>query len=171
MSRTWLTEALMRSMEKSMAEASVDKIIELPKLPPRTLDRVALASHCVQEGVRSEYNGVVCGVLADADVDVIRKYKAQLVIHVGADSLLLVHCLSREKCSAAARHIERVAQLTQRFLGRVFAVAIANITCGNAQDNGADEFDGQSDTVSNVDAHVRVALRDAVGREEATVVA
>eukprot|EP00959_Pyramimonas_sp_CCMP1952_P232519 4859333-Pyramimonas_sp.AAC.1 len=140
-----------------MAEASVDKIFELPiklpNLPPRTLDRVILAGHRVHEGVRSERDGVVCGVLSDADVVVIRKYKAQLVVQVGADSLLLEHCFSREKCGAEARHIECVAQLKQRLLGRVVAVAIANITCGNAQDDGADEFDGQSDAVGNFDAH------------------
>eukprot|EP00965_Chrysotila_dentata_P089148 2943742-Pleurochrysis_carterae.AAC.1 len=66
-----------------MAEASVDKIfelpIELPNLLPRTLDRVILAGHRVHKGVRSERDCVVCGVLADADVVVIRKYKAQLV--------------------------------------------------------------------------------------------
>eukprot|EP00965_Chrysotila_dentata_P099207 3280519-Pleurochrysis_carterae.AAC.1 len=67
--------------------------------------------------------------------------------------------------------MECVAQLKQRLLGRVVAVAIANITCGNAQDDGADEFNGQSDTVGNFDAHVGVTLRDAVGREEAAVAA
>eukprot|EP00965_Chrysotila_dentata_P015664 518162-Pleurochrysis_carterae.AAC.1 len=64
-------------IDGSMAEASVDKIIEspieLPNLPPRTLDRVILACHRVHEGVKSEHDGVVCGVLADADVFVIRK--------------------------------------------------------------------------------------------------
>eukprot|EP00965_Chrysotila_dentata_P096905 3202549-Pleurochrysis_carterae.AAC.1 len=67
-----------------MADASVDKIcelhIELTDLPPRTLDRVILAGHRVREGVRSKRDGVVCGVLADADVVVIWKYKAQLVV-------------------------------------------------------------------------------------------
>eukprot|EP00965_Chrysotila_dentata_P043947 1460870-Pleurochrysis_carterae.AAC.1 len=67
-----------------MAEASVDKIFELhiefAKLPSRTLDQVILAGHRVHEGVRSEREGVVCGVLANADVVVIRKYKAQLVV-------------------------------------------------------------------------------------------
>eukprot|EP00965_Chrysotila_dentata_P178372 5891158-Pleurochrysis_carterae.AAC.1 len=81
-----------------MAEASVDKIfelhIELPNLPPRTLDRVVLAGHRVHEDVRSERDGVVCGVLADADVVVIRKDKAQLVVQEGEDSLLLEHCVS-----------------------------------------------------------------------------
>eukprot|EP00965_Chrysotila_dentata_P044129 1466854-Pleurochrysis_carterae.AAC.1 len=60
-----------------MAEASVDKIFKLPieliNLPPRTFDRVILAGHRVHEGVRSERDGLVCGVLADADVVVIRK--------------------------------------------------------------------------------------------------
>eukprot|EP00965_Chrysotila_dentata_P050578 1676213-Pleurochrysis_carterae.AAC.1 len=56
-----------------MAEASVDRVFELPieltNSPPRTLDRVnTLAGHRVHEGVRSERDGVVCGVLADADV-------------------------------------------------------------------------------------------------------
>eukprot|EP00965_Chrysotila_dentata_P123913 4096032-Pleurochrysis_carterae.AAC.1 len=45
------------AIDKEMAEASVDKIfglpIELPKLPPRTLDQVILAGHRVHEGVRS----------------------------------------------------------------------------------------------------------------------
>eukprot|EP00965_Chrysotila_dentata_P046505 1545481-Pleurochrysis_carterae.AAC.1 len=67
-----------------MAEASVDKIfglhIELTNLPPRTLDRVIFAGHRVHEGVRSERDGVVGGVLADVDVVIIRKYKAQLVV-------------------------------------------------------------------------------------------
>eukprot|EP00965_Chrysotila_dentata_P058518 1941020-Pleurochrysis_carterae.AAC.1 len=67
-----------------MAETSVDKIfelhIELPNSPPRTLDRVILAGHRVHNGVRSERDGVVRGALADADVAVIRKYKAQLVV-------------------------------------------------------------------------------------------
>eukprot|EP00965_Chrysotila_dentata_P067949 2247663-Pleurochrysis_carterae.AAC.1 len=67
-----------------MAEASVDKIFELhiklPKLPPRTLDRVILAGHRVHKGGRSERDGVVCGTPADADVVVIRKYKAQLAV-------------------------------------------------------------------------------------------
>eukprot|EP00965_Chrysotila_dentata_P043585 1449339-Pleurochrysis_carterae.AAC.1 len=67
-----------------MAEASVDKIIELPielpNLPPRTLDRVVFAGHRVHEGVRSERDRVVCGVLADADVVVVRKNKAQPVV-------------------------------------------------------------------------------------------
>eukprot|EP00965_Chrysotila_dentata_P123170 4071538-Pleurochrysis_carterae.AAC.1 len=67
-----------------MAEASVDEIselpIELPNMPPRTLDRVILAGHRVHDGVRSERDGVVRVVLADADVVVIRKYKAQLVV-------------------------------------------------------------------------------------------
>eukprot|EP00965_Chrysotila_dentata_P037513 1247842-Pleurochrysis_carterae.AAC.1 len=71
-------------IDGEMAEASVDKSfelhIELPNVPPRTLDRVILAGHRVHEGVRSERDGVVCGVLADADVVIIRKYKAQLVI-------------------------------------------------------------------------------------------
>eukprot|EP00965_Chrysotila_dentata_P015939 527643-Pleurochrysis_carterae.AAC.1 len=65
-----------------MAEASVDKIFKLPieltNLPPLTLDRVILAGHRVHEGVKSEDDGVVCGVLADADVVLIWKYKAQL---------------------------------------------------------------------------------------------
>eukprot|EP00965_Chrysotila_dentata_P162412 5364096-Pleurochrysis_carterae.AAC.1 len=103
-----------------MAEASVDKIfdlhIELTNLPPRTLDRVILAGHHVHEGVKSERDCVVCGVLVDADVVVIRKYNAQLVVQVGADSLLLEHCFGREKCSAEARHMECVAQLRQRLL-------------------------------------------------------
>eukprot|EP00965_Chrysotila_dentata_P139198 4603041-Pleurochrysis_carterae.AAC.1 len=32
--------------------------IELPNLPPRTLDRLILAGHRVHEGVRSERDGV-----------------------------------------------------------------------------------------------------------------
>eukprot|EP00965_Chrysotila_dentata_P016574 549414-Pleurochrysis_carterae.AAC.1 len=67
-----------------MAEASVDKIFELhtelPNLLPRTLDRVILASHRVHKGVRSKRDGVVRGALADADVIVVRKNKAQLVV-------------------------------------------------------------------------------------------
>eukprot|EP00965_Chrysotila_dentata_P048784 1619084-Pleurochrysis_carterae.AAC.1 len=67
-----------------MAEASVNKVfelhIELPNLPPRTLDLVILAGLRVHEGVRSEHDGLVCGVFADADVLVIRKDKAQLVV-------------------------------------------------------------------------------------------
>eukprot|EP00965_Chrysotila_dentata_P104265 3443306-Pleurochrysis_carterae.AAC.1 len=54
---------------------------------------------------------------------------------------------------------------------RSVPVAIANITCGNAQDGGADEFNRQSNTVGSFDAHVRVALRDAVGRDEAAIAA
>eukprot|EP00965_Chrysotila_dentata_P033360 1110498-Pleurochrysis_carterae.AAC.1 len=54
--------------------------IEWTNLPPRRLDRVILAGHHVREGVRSERDGVVCGVFADADAVVIRKYKAQLVV-------------------------------------------------------------------------------------------
>eukprot|EP00965_Chrysotila_dentata_P096843 3200671-Pleurochrysis_carterae.AAC.1 len=50
------------AIEGEMAEASVNKIfevhIELPNLPPRTLDRVILASHRVHEGVRSKRDGV-----------------------------------------------------------------------------------------------------------------
>eukprot|EP00965_Chrysotila_dentata_P178629 5899290-Pleurochrysis_carterae.AAC.1 len=76
----------------------------MTNLPPRTLDRVILAGHRVNEGVRSERYGVVCGVLAEADVVVIRRYRAQLVVQVGADSLPLEHRFSREKCSAEARH-------------------------------------------------------------------
>eukprot|EP00965_Chrysotila_dentata_P083971 2771962-Pleurochrysis_carterae.AAC.1 len=67
-----------------MAEASVDKIFELPiKLPnlsPRPLDRVILAGYRVHEGGRNERDGALRGGLADADVVVIRKYKAQLVV-------------------------------------------------------------------------------------------
>eukprot|EP00965_Chrysotila_dentata_P112645 3722864-Pleurochrysis_carterae.AAC.1 len=67
-----------------MAEASVDTIFELaiklPNLPPRTLDHFILAGHRVHEGVRSERGGVVCGILAYADVLVVRKYKALLVV-------------------------------------------------------------------------------------------
>eukprot|EP00965_Chrysotila_dentata_P121312 4011093-Pleurochrysis_carterae.AAC.1 len=70
-----------------------------------------------------------------------------------------------------ARHKQCVAQLKQRLLGRVVAVAIGNITRGNAQDDGADELDGQSHTVSNFAAHARVALRCAVGREEYAIAA
>eukprot|EP00965_Chrysotila_dentata_P164684 5437097-Pleurochrysis_carterae.AAC.1 len=99
-----------------MAEASVDKIIELTNLPPRTLDRVILAGHRVHAGVRSKLDGIVRGVLAGADVVVILKYKAQLVVQVRADSLLLEHHLSREQCSAEPRHIECVAQLKQPLL-------------------------------------------------------
>eukprot|EP00965_Chrysotila_dentata_P020082 664377-Pleurochrysis_carterae.AAC.1 len=66
------------AIDGEMAEASVDKIfelhIELTNLPPPTLDRVILAGPRVHEGVRSEHDGVFCGVLADADVVVIRKY-------------------------------------------------------------------------------------------------
>eukprot|EP00965_Chrysotila_dentata_P040829 1353457-Pleurochrysis_carterae.AAC.1 len=52
-----------------------------PNLPPRTLDRVILASHRVHKGATSERDGVVCGLLADADVVVvIRKNKAQLIV-------------------------------------------------------------------------------------------
>eukprot|EP00965_Chrysotila_dentata_P165846 5475356-Pleurochrysis_carterae.AAC.1 len=68
-----------------MAEASVDKIFKLPieltNSPPRTLDRVILAGHRVHECVKSERDGVVRRVPADADLVVIRKYKAQLVVH------------------------------------------------------------------------------------------
>eukprot|EP00965_Chrysotila_dentata_P139845 4623269-Pleurochrysis_carterae.AAC.1 len=60
-----------------MAEASVDKIlelhIELPNLPPRTLDQVILAGYRVHEGVRSKRGGVVCEVLADVDMVLIWK--------------------------------------------------------------------------------------------------
>eukprot|EP00965_Chrysotila_dentata_P032016 1067597-Pleurochrysis_carterae.AAC.1 len=67
-----------------MAEASVDKIFELhiklPNLPPCTPHRVILDGHRVHEDVRSERDGVVRVVLANTDVVVIRKYKAQLVI-------------------------------------------------------------------------------------------
>eukprot|EP00965_Chrysotila_dentata_P113668 3757311-Pleurochrysis_carterae.AAC.1 len=60
------------TIDGEMAEASVNKIfelpIELPNLPPRTLDQVILAGHHVHECVRSERDGVVRGVLADADV-------------------------------------------------------------------------------------------------------
>eukprot|EP00965_Chrysotila_dentata_P003789 124172-Pleurochrysis_carterae.AAC.1 len=50
------------AIDGEIAEASVDKIfelpiespIELPNLPPHTLDRVSLAGHRVHEGVRSE---------------------------------------------------------------------------------------------------------------------
>eukprot|EP00965_Chrysotila_dentata_P043370 1442052-Pleurochrysis_carterae.AAC.1 len=44
---------------------------------------------------------------------------------------------------------------------------MANITCENAQDDRADKFDWQSHTINNFYAHVRVALRDAVGGKEA----
>eukprot|EP00965_Chrysotila_dentata_P156618 5174805-Pleurochrysis_carterae.AAC.1 len=58
-----------------MAKASVDSIfemhIELPNLPPHTLDRVILAGHRVHEGVRSERDGVVRGALTDAEVFVV----------------------------------------------------------------------------------------------------
>eukprot|EP00965_Chrysotila_dentata_P044095 1465588-Pleurochrysis_carterae.AAC.1 len=71
------------AIDGEMTEASVDKISELPieltSFPPRPLDLVILAGHRVHEGVRSKRDGVVCGVLADANVVVIRKYKAQLV--------------------------------------------------------------------------------------------
>eukprot|EP00965_Chrysotila_dentata_P013245 437379-Pleurochrysis_carterae.AAC.1 len=72
------------AIDGEMAEASMDKIfelhIELTSLPPRTLEQVILAFHRVHEGVRSERDSVVRGVLADADVVVIWKYKAQLVV-------------------------------------------------------------------------------------------
>eukprot|EP00965_Chrysotila_dentata_P230820 6198016-Pleurochrysis_carterae.AAC.1 len=75
------------AIDEEMAEASVDKIfessIEWPNLPPRTLDRVILDGHRVHEGARSERDAVVRGVLADVDVIVIRKYKAELVVHTG----------------------------------------------------------------------------------------
>eukprot|EP00965_Chrysotila_dentata_P186377 6153800-Pleurochrysis_carterae.AAC.2 len=74
------------AIDGEMAEPSANKIFEfpikMPNLPPRTLDRVILAGHHVHEGVRNERNGVVRGVLADADVVVIWKYKAQLVVQV-----------------------------------------------------------------------------------------
>eukprot|EP00965_Chrysotila_dentata_P102847 3395860-Pleurochrysis_carterae.AAC.1 len=79
----YVFDGCVDAIDGEMAEASVDNIfelhIELTNLPPHTLDRVILASHRVHEGVRSERDGVVCGVFADADVVVIRKYKAQLV--------------------------------------------------------------------------------------------
>eukprot|EP00965_Chrysotila_dentata_P159008 5253062-Pleurochrysis_carterae.AAC.1 len=79
------------TINEEMAEASVDKIfgliIELTNLPSCTLDRVILAGDRVHKSVRSERDGIVRGVLADADVDVIRKYRAQLVAQVRADSL------------------------------------------------------------------------------------
>eukprot|EP00965_Chrysotila_dentata_P066130 2189463-Pleurochrysis_carterae.AAC.1 len=60
------------AIDGEMAEASVYKIfelhIELPNLPPRTLNRVILANHRVHEGLRSKRDGIVCGALADADV-------------------------------------------------------------------------------------------------------
>eukprot|EP00965_Chrysotila_dentata_P017465 580589-Pleurochrysis_carterae.AAC.1 len=71
------------AVDGEMAEASVDTIfelpIEVPNLPPRTLDRVLFAGHRVHEGVGSERDGVSCRVLSDADVVIIWKYKAQLV--------------------------------------------------------------------------------------------
>eukprot|EP00965_Chrysotila_dentata_P098461 3254747-Pleurochrysis_carterae.AAC.1 len=66
------------AIDGEMAKASVNKIFDLPNLPPRTLDRVILAGHRLHERVRSERDGVVRGVLADADLVVIWKYKAQL---------------------------------------------------------------------------------------------
>eukprot|EP00965_Chrysotila_dentata_P149178 4926708-Pleurochrysis_carterae.AAC.2 len=49
-------------IDGEMAKASVDKILKLPIellfLRPGTLDRVILAGHRVQEGVRSERDGV-----------------------------------------------------------------------------------------------------------------
>eukprot|EP00965_Chrysotila_dentata_P006186 202131-Pleurochrysis_carterae.AAC.1 len=46
------------AIDGEMAEASVDKMIELhielTNLPPRTLGRVILAGHRVHEGIRSE---------------------------------------------------------------------------------------------------------------------
>eukprot|EP00965_Chrysotila_dentata_P051700 1716020-Pleurochrysis_carterae.AAC.1 len=69
-----------------MAMASEDKISELPikllNLPPRTLDRVILAGYRAHEAVRSERDGVVCRGLADANVVLIPKYKAQLVVQI-----------------------------------------------------------------------------------------
>eukprot|EP00965_Chrysotila_dentata_P054902 1822735-Pleurochrysis_carterae.AAC.1 len=80
----YVLDGSVDAIDGETAEASVDKIFELhiklTSLPPRTLDRVILAGHRLHKGVRSERDGVVCGVLTHADVVVIRKYKAQLVV-------------------------------------------------------------------------------------------
>eukprot|EP00965_Chrysotila_dentata_P032425 1081105-Pleurochrysis_carterae.AAC.1 len=97
-----------------MAEASVDKIFELPiemtNLPLRTLDQVILAGHRVHEDVRSERDGVLF----------VEYSRMRTWLSLGS---------TRRSSSFV----------------RVVAVAIANITCENAQDDGADNFDGQSD--------------------------
>eukprot|EP00965_Chrysotila_dentata_P105221 3475262-Pleurochrysis_carterae.AAC.1 len=82
---THVVDGSVDAIDGGMAEASVDKIFELPNLPPRTLDRVILAGHRVQNCISGERDGIVCGGFADADVVVVWKNKAQFVVEAGAD--------------------------------------------------------------------------------------
>eukprot|EP00965_Chrysotila_dentata_P150701 4978915-Pleurochrysis_carterae.AAC.1 len=73
--RAHVFDGSIDAIDREMAGASVDKIfespIELTNLSRHTLGRVIPAGHRVHEGIRSDREGVVCGVLADADVVVI----------------------------------------------------------------------------------------------------
>eukprot|EP00965_Chrysotila_dentata_P204316 6182261-Pleurochrysis_carterae.AAC.1 len=62
-------------------------------------------------------------------------------------------------------------QLEDGLDGRVHAVFVAHITSRNAKNARADKLGRQSHAVGNFDAHVRPALRDAVGGEEAAIAA
>eukprot|EP00965_Chrysotila_dentata_P032024 1067824-Pleurochrysis_carterae.AAC.4 len=154
---THVFDGSVDAIDREMTEASVDKIIvELPNLPPLTLDRVVLAGHRVHEGICGERDGIVCSGVADADVVVVWKNTAQFVV----------------ESSAETGHIECVAQLERYLYVGVVAVAIPNIACRNAQNRGGpNEFDGQIQAIGNFDAHVGVALRDAVERKEAAIAA
>eukprot|EP00965_Chrysotila_dentata_P078833 2599772-Pleurochrysis_carterae.AAC.2 len=90
---------------------------------------------------------------ADADVVIVRKDKAQFVV----------------ERRGQAHRVRRATQWLY-FVG-VVAAAIASITCGNAQNHGANQFDWQRNAFSNLDAHVWVALRDAVGGKGAAIAA
>eukprot|EP00965_Chrysotila_dentata_P205009 6182691-Pleurochrysis_carterae.AAC.2 len=104
---------------------------------------------------------------------VVGKNKAQFDVEVDADALHFEHCVRREEESAEAGHVECIAQLERCFHVGAMAVTIPNIICGNAQNDEADEFDGQGEAVGNLDAHVRVALRlaYAAGGKEAAIAA
>eukprot|EP00965_Chrysotila_dentata_P071398 2359649-Pleurochrysis_carterae.AAC.3 len=91
---------MMRLMKNGRCERCLDKIFELPNFPPGTLDRAFLVlGHHVHDDVRRERDGIVCESLADADVVVVCKCKAKLVV---------------EYSSAEARHVGCVAQLERR---------------------------------------------------------
>eukprot|EP00965_Chrysotila_dentata_P173040 5710230-Pleurochrysis_carterae.AAC.1 len=72
------------AIDGEMAEASVDKIFELPieltNLPCRSRPCHSHRSPHKRRCQKRARGGVVCGAFAEADVVVIRKYKAQLVV-------------------------------------------------------------------------------------------
>eukprot|EP00965_Chrysotila_dentata_P040299 1337471-Pleurochrysis_carterae.AAC.1 len=62
-----VADGSVNAIHGETAKASVDKILELPNIPPPTLDRVILAGHRVHENISGERGGVVCNGIADAE--------------------------------------------------------------------------------------------------------